>query len=1196
MLFRFYSRHLSLFFYPMKKTLYTILFLLLGSLCNLKAAEFPKISTADNTFWYFIQFANSQNVLTSQGDGVKVQTHSMTGQPAQLWKIEGSESAGFTLTDKTGRHLYLNSTAKQGMAFASSKHQATKLKIKSLPSGKYEVTPYDNSAVALNQWTGPGVGHEVGLWDVGDVNNPLSFTPESALEAYRNLPRLIPYPSSLTLVEGETYELSQLHSITYTNEVTQQQATAFAKQLAATAGIQLNVEPCTTDRKENAISVVIDNTLPDEGYTLMVDAKGVLIKTKTDAGYFYALQTIKQLLPNAFYEKNPVSGAAWTLPQLFINDAPALDHRGFMLDVARHFFDKHEVMRILDIMAFYKMNRFHWHLTDDQGWRVEIPEYPKLTTVGSKRAGSFVNAGGSQQFFDDTEYGEGMYYTLDDLREVVKYAQERNITIIPEIDLPGHMVAAVAAYPELSCDPTKIYRVRIPGGISKDVLNIGKDSTIDFLKCVLGHVATVFPGPYIHLGGDECPTDQWRNNADCLERVRAEGLSGVEQLQSWLVELLGEYLYDNYGKQIIVWDELLAHWPATNKVKPVIMAWNHINKSAEAANLGFKSIVVPYQSLYLDMMQVPKSQADVNEIYQGGWGDGYVNSVPTVYSVNPVSALSGREDYCLGVQGNMWTETCNDNTQLEYQLLPRLLALAETGWLPESKKNWVSFYQRLQKHDELLDRMEYVYARHYIEANQDAWQTAIQEAQTLLDTTTPGEAGYVSAEEHQTLSETLQKAKDGTADVQVLGNAIAHFKAADVVQPQENEMYQIESASTYYKKRYVGSTMYQNQQGVRFHYTPQNEPEELWQFVKTGKGWKIRNAVTQQYIQLADYNKAVRMNATEATVFRLDKATVPAKQYDYVAGALVMTNANNYSATVTGSTPRLFGHPSGDVVSFDDPMLCNPGTWRLVRITQYKPLLEALVKKCDKLIAGNVPHQPGSFTDEAVSFLNAKVIVPAHAHLADGKAVSHAEYMEYAALYQQFLSIPRTSIVESLDESYWYKIRNGYFTDYYAKLNPADNNVYPVRTTATTDDLLWRFVKNADGTVGIISRVGEVPACVGSSVIDQTIHAGTTYSWKLSPYTTDEGPSGFNIIEASGTYSWYTNPDAFQTVLLKPRYWGASIWTFEKQAEKVTSIPHTAADATQEAYYNLQGVKVGTDANKLQQGVYLCKGKKVVVR
>lgn len=210
--------------------------------------------------------------------------------------------------------------------------------------------------------------------------------------------------------------------------------------------------------------------------------------------------------------------------------------------------------------------------------------------------------------------------------------------------------------------------------------------------------------------------------------------------------------------------------------------------------------------------------------------------------------------------------------------------------------------------------------------------------------------------------------------------------------------------------------------------------------------------------------------------------------------------------------------------------------------------------------------------------------------------MSHAEYMEYATLYQQFLSFPRTSIVESLDEAYWYKIRNGYFTDYYAKLNPADNNVYPVRTTATTDDLLWRFVKNADGTVGIISRVGEASACVESSVIDQTIHAGTTYSWKLSPYTTDEGPSGFNIIEASGAYSWYTNPDAFQTVLLKPRYWGASIWTFEKQAEKVTSIPHTAADATQEAYYNLQGVKVGTDANKLQQGVYLCKGKKVVVR
>ena len=386
-------------------------------------------------------------------------------------------------------------------------------------------------------------------------------------------------------------------------------------------------------------------------------------------------------------------------------------------------------------------------------------------------------------------------------------------------------------------------------------------------------------------------------------------------------------------------------------------------------------------------------------------GDGYVNSVPTVYSVNPVSALSGREDYCLGVQGNMWTETCNDNTQLEYQLLPRLLALAETGWLPESKKNWLSFYQRLQKHDELLDRMGYVYARHYIEPHQDALHAAVQEAQTLLDATTPGEAGYVSAEEYLTLSGTLRKAKKGLAGVRALGNAIARFKAAGVAQPQENEVYQIVSASTYYKKRYVGSTMYQNGQGVRFHYTPQNEPEELWQFVKTGKGWKIRNAVTRQYIQLADYSKAVRMNAADATVFRLDKATVPAKQYDYVAGAMVMTNADNYSATATGSTPRLFGHPSGDVVSFDDPMLCNPGTWRLVRITQYRPLLAALVKKCDKLLANNVPHQPGGLTEEAVSFLTAKVTAPAHARLADGKAVSRDEYMGYAALYQRFLSL-----------------------------------------------------------------------------------------------------------------------------------------------------------------------------------------------
>lgn len=194
------------------------------------------------------------------------------------------------------------------------------------------------------------------------------------------------------------------------------------------------------------------------------------------------------------------------------------------------------------------------------------------------------------------------------------------------------------------------------------------------------------PFPYIHIGGDECPTTQWTTNEDCLRRVQEEGLSGVEQLQSWLVEELGTYLKEKHGKDIVVWDELLSHWSSDNSVKPVIMAWNSIGKSSEAASKGFKSIVSPYSHLYLDFMQVPADQTLIDEVYYGGWGDSHVNTIEEAYGLNPVSSLAGREEYCMGVQGNLWAETLNDNTELEYQLLPRMLALSETGWLPSSKK------------------------------------------------------------------------------------------------------------------------------------------------------------------------------------------------------------------------------------------------------------------------------------------------------------------------------------------------------------------------------------------------------------------------------------------------------------------------------------------------------------------------------
>ena len=326
--------------------------------------------------------------------------------------------------------------------------------------------------------------------------------------------------------------------------------------------------------------------------------------------------------------------------------------------------------------------------------------------MGSRRKGSFVSDGTNPQFFDDTEYGRGMYYTLDDLREIVAYAAERNIEIIPEIDMPGHMVAALAAYPELSCYPNRTYNVRVTAGISKDVLNIGDDKVIDFLKTVLDNVAKVFPGRYIHLGGDECPTDRWQENALCQKRIKDNNLNGVGELQPWLVHELAVYLKKKYNKDIVAWDELIEtktdnYWNRhKGEVSPLIMAWNLGRDGTGrwtdwtdilAASKGFHSVIVPYNVLYLDWMQVTADQADVNEGYRGGWGDGSVNSVEKIYNFDPLARLRsvGKTEFGLGVQGNMWTETTNNNAELEYQLLPRLLAISEIGWLPNNQKRLV---------------------------------------------------------------------------------------------------------------------------------------------------------------------------------------------------------------------------------------------------------------------------------------------------------------------------------------------------------------------------------------------------------------------------------------------------------------------------------------------------------------------------
>ena len=1155
------------------------------------AQDFPTISNDSVTKWYLIQFMNGGNALTAENSGSQITTSAATGKDSQLWKVTGSSTLGYRFTNKKGYTLYVSSAEKNQMVHAASNLTGVNRFVinKSTNSDynyAYEIQPKTNTSVSMNLWGGPSENRGVGLWDKADKNNPVKFVD---VESFAQMSRIsiIPQPRKMQVKSGEL-SLSSLKTIAYNGEQMKEHAQRFATQLSISTGISLEVKTAGADPAQGEIWFGLDESLPAEAYTMSVLADGVRIKASEFGGWFYGLQTLIQLMPREYFASSTQSDdISWTIPHLEIEDRPLLGHRGYMLDVARHFFNKEEVKKVLDIMALYKMNRFHWHLTDDQGWRVEIPEYPKLTEVGSIRSASFSNIGDGQSFYDDTEYGRGMWYSQEELREVVAYAKARNIEIIPEIDLPGHMVAAVTSYPEFSCDSTKQYEVRVDGGISHDVLNIGDDRVIDFLKCVLDNIANIFPYDYIHIGGDECPTEQWATNAQCLARVKQLGLSGVHQLQSWLVEELGIYLKEKHQKDIIVWDELLSNWNDNNKTKPVIMAWNSIGKSADAAKRGMKSIIVPYSHLYLDFMQSNENNRFVDELYHGGWG---INTLDEIYSLNPLSSLSGKESYALGVQGNMWTETTNDIDEVEYQLLPRMLALAEIGWLPASSKDWSSFLSRLQSHDEIFDLLDYKYAKHFINPTEyTESEQVINEAESVLANSLRGGVGYPEAELYDVLRSAFD-AQQGD-DVSALAQALQAYKDAPIAMPQEGKTYQIISASTYYKRQYEGSTMYQKGEAVRFHYTPQTEPEELWQFEKTDNGYLLKNLLSAKYIQMPSYNKAVKMVESNATALRIDKATIATQNFNYIPGVVTISAVNGYKQNMTGSVKRLSAEGSGEVYAKDEAALCYNGTWKIVEVTDFSKQLEGLVYKCEIILLTAKPGQLGHYTQEALDFLQESLIVPAKADLEQG-IVNEEKYNTYLSVYEQFTQMPKVSISLSLREDRYYHIYNVWFGRY-ANYNSSSKNIALSTSKSTQDKALWRFKKNADGTVKIYNKASDTSAYLSTNAIDQQVKMGQDYNWTLEERTLD-GKKGICIIDGSGVASWYTNPDVWNYVLMKP-FWGACTWSFiDSGVEVPTSIHDVEQSATtSEHIYNLHGQKLQTLPEK---GVVVIDGKKVVVK
>lgn len=477
----------------------------------------------------------------------------------------------------------------------------------------------------------------------------------------------------------------------------------FSKSFAKSTGLNVRI---ARQSKQAAIRITHDTSLGAEAYRLNVSAtEGVCIAAARPAGLFYALQTLKQLFPRNVMAEVPVDNDRWSIRAVTIEDAPRYGWRGFMLDEGRHFFGKEEVKRVLDIMATYKMNRFHWHLTEDQGWRIEIKKYPLLTSVGAWRESKVLPWGDVPR--DHQHYGG--FYTQDDIREIVQYARERFIEILPEIDMPGHFQAALAAYPELSCDPEAKHEVWVGQGVSTDVMNVAAPQALQFTKDVVDELISLFPFGYLHLGGDECPTYKWERNELCKKRLAEIGSTKFRDLQTDFYKKIIDYIAakpEAQQRKLIFWNEVL-HGNTSALTGSTIMAWIGADGAAkEAAKRGFDAILTPQIPYYINR----KQSTDPAEPLSQGHG---TESLEAVYNYVPAKGVpADLQTRYLGVQANFWTEWVEEAWHLEYLLLPRLAAVAEAGWTPQEHRSYPDFLHRLTPDRELYFLRGYAYGRH----------------------------------------------------------------------------------------------------------------------------------------------------------------------------------------------------------------------------------------------------------------------------------------------------------------------------------------------------------------------------------------------------------------------------------------------------------------------------------------------------
>lgn len=499
----------------------------------------------------------------------------------------------------------------------------------------------------------------------------------------------------VTTAWADAYEGDSIQSLlkSFEQEFTSTTGLAFKASKAAKAALQLRLNP----------------SLKGESYCLTVSKTNVIIEAARPVGFFYALQTLKQMLPTraVMAGVSVEKGTSMTLPVVEIEDAPRFGWRGFMLDEGRHFFGKKAVKQVLDVMAAYKMNRFHWHLTDDQGWRVEIKKYPRLTTYGAWRNTMTLSWGNTLP--DGERYGG--YYTQDDVREIVAYARERFIEIVPEVDIPGHSQAAVAVYPEfLACDPEKPHEVWLSQGVSTDVINVANPKAVQFAKDVIDELITLFPYQYMHLGGDECPVKKWEQNKDCQALLKQIGSKNYRDLQIHFYKQLKDYVASKPAQQqrhFIFWNEVLHGNTSVLGKDFTVMAWVGADKAAqEAAKRGLTTILSPQIPYYINRRQ----SKDVWEPRSQGWG---TETVEAVYNYVPMKNVAENlQEKYMGVQANFWTEWVENTPKLQYLLLPRLAAVAEAGWTPQAERSYPDFLKRLQQEPSYYDMKGMNYGKH----------------------------------------------------------------------------------------------------------------------------------------------------------------------------------------------------------------------------------------------------------------------------------------------------------------------------------------------------------------------------------------------------------------------------------------------------------------------------------------------------